>query len=68
MIRYAIQLIALANLGAAKRNSTQITVQDVKRVYQLFIDEARCTQFLKEYEDEFMFDEGGVNTTEKFEI
>ena len=27
-------------------------------MYQLFIDEERCTQFLKEYEDEFMFDVG----------
>lgn len=33
-------------------------VQDIKKVYQLFIDEERSQQFLKEYEDEFMFDEG----------
>uniref|UniRef100_A0A2P2I1V5 RuvB-like helicase n=2 Tax=Hirondellea gigas TaxID=1518452 RepID=A0A2P2I1V5_9CRUS len=57
-LRYAIQLIVLANLVAIKRNASQVTVPDVKRVYQLFIDEERCTQFLKEYEDEFMFDEG----------
>ncbi|XP_018007405.1 ruvB-like 2 [Hyalella azteca] len=57
-LRYSIQLIVLASLAASKRSSQQITVQDVKKVYQLFIDEARCTQFLKEYEDEFMFDEG----------
>lgn len=36
----------------------QITIPDVKKVYQLFIDEQRSQKFLKEYEDEFMFDEG----------
>lgn len=36
----------------------QITIADVKKVYQLFIDEQRSQKFLKEYEDEFMFDEG----------
>lgn len=30
----------------------------MKKVYQLFIDEQRSQKFLKEYEDEFMFDEG----------
>lgn len=34
-------------------------MQDVKRVYSLFLDEARSSQFLKEYQDEFLFDEGG---------
>ncbi|RXG60334.1 RuvB-like 2 [Armadillidium vulgare] len=57
-LRYAIQLITLANLAAQKRKEKQILVPDIKKVYQLFIDEGRSQQFLKEYEDEFMFDEG----------
>ncbi|KAK8399614.1 hypothetical protein O3P69_003576 [Scylla paramamosain] len=57
-LRYAIQLITLANLVAIKRKEKQITIPDVKKVYQLFIDEQRSQKFLKEYEDEFMFDEG----------
>lgn len=57
-LRYAIQLISQANLSAVRKANTQIAVEDVKKVYQLFIDESRCVQFLKEYEDEFMFDEG----------
>lgn len=57
-LRYAIQLITLANLAAMKRKEKQIAIVDVKKVYQLFIDEQRSQKFLKEYEDEFMFDEG----------
>jgi len=57
-LRYAIQLITLAYLSAQKKKEKQITIQDVKKVYQLFIDEERSVKFLKEYEDEFMFDEG----------
>ena len=30
---------------------------DVRKVYELFIDEARSTLFLKEYQDEFMFND-----------
>lgn len=37
----------------------QVNIEDVKRVYSLFLDESRSTQFLKEYQDEFMFNEMG---------
>lgn len=30
---------------------------DIRKVYQLFMDEARSTLFLKEYQDEFMFND-----------
>ena len=32
-------------------------MDDIKRVYSLFLDESRSTQFLKEYQQEFMFNE-----------
>jgi len=59
-LRYAINLIMLAHLAAAKRRApnNQITTQDVKKVYQLFSDEERSADFLRQYEDDFMFDEG----------
>ncbi|XP_076039901.1 ruvB-like helicase 2 rept isoform X2 [Oratosquilla oratoria] len=57
-LRYAIQLITLANLAARKRKEKMIMVPDIKKAYQLFIDEGRSQLFLKEYEDEFLFDEG----------
>lgn len=34
-----------------------MNVDDIKRVYSLFLDEARSSQFLKEYQTEFMFHE-----------
>nr|XP_022286963.1 ruvB-like 2 [Crassostrea virginica] len=62
-LRYAIQLITTANLVARKRKGTEVDVDDIKRVYSLFLDESRSTQFLKEYQQEFMFNELGVDAT-----
>ena len=36
---------------------TEVDVDDIKRVYSLFLDESRSTQFLKEYQQAFMFNE-----------
>lgn len=65
-LRYAIQLITTAALVARKRKGTEVSIDDVKRVYSLFLDESRSTQFLKEYQDAFMFNEmekGGGDAT-----
>lgn len=32
-------------------------MDDIKRAYSLFFDESRSTQFLKEYQQQFMFHE-----------
>ncbi|XP_046980303.1 ruvB-like 2 [Schistocerca americana] len=56
-LRYAIQLITTASLVARRRKSTEVGIEDVKKVYSLFFDENRSAQFLKEYQDEFMFNE-----------
>ncbi|XP_022237817.1 ruvB-like 2 isoform X1 [Limulus polyphemus] len=56
-LRYAIQLITTANLVCRKRKGTEVSINDVKRVYSLFLDECRSTQFLKEYQQEFLFNE-----------
>jgi RuvB-like protein 2 len=34
-----------------------VDIQDIKRVYALFLDEKRSVQFLKEHQDEYMFNE-----------
>ncbi|KAI0235195.1 RuvB-like 2 [Lamellibrachia satsuma] len=60
-LRYAIQLITTASLVCRKRKGTETSVEDIKRVYSLFLDESRSTQFLKEYQQEFMFHEIGVD-------
>jgi len=56
-LRYAIQLISLASLVGKRRKGTEISIEDVKRVYSLFLDEQRSCEYLKEYQDEFMFSE-----------
>ena len=56
-LRYAIQLITASALVCRKRKGTEVSVEDIKKVYSLFIDESRSTTFLKEYQQEFMFNE-----------
>ena len=56
-LRYAIQLITAANLVCRKRKGTEVEKADVRRVYGLFQDQGRSTQFLRDYQAEFMFDE-----------
>ncbi|XP_054287240.1 ruvB-like 2 [Macrosteles quadrilineatus] len=67
-LRYAIQLITTASLVSRKRKSTEVSIEDVKRVYSLFLDEGRSTQFLKEYQDEYLFDEAGAGDIETMEV
>jgi RuvB-like protein 2 len=66
-LRYAIQLITTANLVCNKRKGTEVAVDDIKRVYSLFLDESRSTQFLKEFQDEFMFNEMASTLPEQTE-
>jgi RuvB-like protein 2 len=56
-LRYAIQLITVSNLVAMKRKAQEVDVQDIRKSYSLFVDVKRSTQFLMEYQQEFMFSE-----------
>ncbi|XP_074926640.1 ruvB-like 2 [Chelonoidis abingdonii] len=56
-LRYAMQLITAASLVCRKRKGTEVQVEDIKRVYSLFLDESRSTQYMKEYQDAFLFNE-----------
>ncbi|KAJ1444939.1 RuvB-like 2 [Pelagophyceae sp. CCMP2097] len=56
-MRYAIQMIITASLCAQKRKGTEVQIEDIKKVYSLFVDLKRSTQFLMEYHKEFMFNE-----------
>ncbi|KAL0214441.1 hypothetical protein P9112_006625 [Eukaryota sp. TZLM1-RC] len=53
-LRYAIQLISTANIVCAKRKGSEVSVDDIRRVYDLFVDVERSSQFLKEYESSFL--------------
>lgn len=65
-LRYAIQLITTANLVSKKRRRTQVEIEDIKKVYSLFLDEMRSAQFLKEYQMEFMFSVPGEEDKSSF--
>jgi len=56
-LRYSIHLITTANLVSQKRKSAEVEVQDIRKVYSLFVDIKRSVQFLKDFEKEFMFHE-----------
>ena len=63
-LRYAIQMVIAASLAAEKRKSSEVEIEDIKRVYTLFVDVKRSTQFLMEYQNEFMFNELDGNVCE----
>ena len=54
-LRYAIQMITVSSLCMIKRKGTEVGIEDIKRVYSLFVDVKRSTQFLMEYQRDFMF-------------
>mmetsp|Transcript_16292 Transcript_16292/g.23211 ORF Transcript_16292/g.23211 Transcript_16292/m.23211 type:complete len:511 (-) Transcript_16292:392-1924(-) len=56
-LRYSIHMIIAASLIAEKRKSAEVEIEDIKRVYSLFVDVKRSTQFLMEYQNEFMYNE-----------
>ena len=56
-LRYAIHMIMCASLCCQKRKGTEVNIDDIKRIYSLFVDVKRSTQFLTEYQNEFMFSE-----------
>jgi len=63
-LRYAIQMITIASLCCIKRKGSEVNIEDIKRVYSLFVDVKRSTQFLMEYQKDFMFSELADNGNE----
>jgi len=56
-LRYAIHMITVASLVCLKRKGTEVEVADIKKVYNLFVDVKRSTEFLQSYQAEFVFSE-----------
>jgi RuvB-like protein 2 len=54
-LRYAIHLITMASLVAAKRQAKEVQPDDIKQVYRLFMDVERSTRFLQEHQSEYAF-------------
>lgn len=56
-LRYAIHLITASALACQKRKGKVVEMEDISRVYQLFLDVKRSTQYLMEYQSQYMFNE-----------
>jgi RuvB-like protein 2 len=57
-LRYAIHMITVAHMVSLRRKATEIDVEDIRKVYDLFVDVKRSTEFLQSYQADFMFSEG----------
>lgn len=53
-LRYAIQLITTSSFIAKRRKASEVSVEDVKKVYSLFMDEKRSSRILQEYQNEYI--------------
>ncbi|KAJ1703279.1 hypothetical protein LUZ63_003058 [Rhynchospora breviuscula] len=56
-LRYAIHLITAAALACQKRKRKIVEIDNISRVYGLFLDVKRSTQYLMKYQSQYMFDE-----------
>ncbi|KAF4375164.1 hypothetical protein F8388_017310, partial [Cannabis sativa] len=54
-LRYAINLITSGSLACLKRKGKTVELEDINRVYHLFLDVKRSTQYLMEFQNQYMF-------------
>ena len=54
-LRYALHLIQPSSCIAKRAKSEEIKVEHIKRAYSLFVDVERSTQFLNDYQSQFVF-------------
>jgi len=54
-LRYALHLVTVAHTVSAKRKATHIEVNDIKKVYGLFMDTKRSSQYLQENQNKFLY-------------
>lgn len=53
-LRYAVQLIDPARLIASSNGRAEVTIEDVRRASELFIDVKRSVDYLRRYEELFL--------------
>jgi len=66
-LRYAIQLITTANLYALRRKKKLVDIEEIKKVYQLFYDQTRSSEYLNDYQNEFLFHEKEENGDDRMD-
>lgn len=59
-LRYASNLISVSQQIAQKRRSPNVDLVDLKRAYTLFLDSERSVQFVSEFANRFIDDNGKV--------
>lgn len=59
-LRYALNLISVSQQIAQKRRSQSVDLVDLKRAYTLFLDSERSVQFVSEFSNKFIDDNGNV--------
>jgi len=63
-LRYAIHMITAAHLVCQKRQGSEVDIQDIKRVYTLFMDLKRSVKMLEDYHKDFMFNSADDNSAQ----
>ncbi|ADI32260.1 RuvB-like helicase [Staphylothermus hellenicus] len=53
-LRYAVQLMEPARIIASINGREQVSIEDVRRAAEIFIDTSRSVKYLKEFEEKFM--------------
>jgi hypothetical protein len=64
-LRYAIQLITAAAIVCQRRKGSEVDIEDISKVYSMFVDVKRSTQFLIEYQEQYMFNEVPIGDGEE---
>merc|ERR1712022_19061 len=62
-LRYAIHMITAAHLVCTKRQGTEVAIEDIKKVYTLFMDLKRSIKMLEDYHKDFMFNEATASAS-----
>ncbi len=60
-LRYSSNLISVSQQIALKRRSNVVDLPDIKRAYLLFLDSDRSVQFLQQFSDQYIGDDGAAN-------
>ncbi|OAF71678.1 RuvB-like helicase 2 [Intoshia linei] len=56
-LRYSIQLITTSHIVCKRRKAVEVDIEDVRKVYKLFMDRTRSAEYLSQFQNEFMFNE-----------
>lgn len=67
-LRYALHLITTACLIAMKRKAAEVDTVDIQRAYALFLDEKRSVQYLKDFNEQYMFNEMESSSDQAMEM